>query len=320
LKKLCLPASVEKMNRLSLPPNEACSIQIESGNQHFQMKADFLIDLDRHLALRYCGRSAVVSVPAEIEILGEHCLSHHRWIECVELGPMSKLRSIETDAFSYCNGLKSIRIPSSVEFLGHDCFTSCGVLKIVSFCPGSKLASILMNTFLRCGSLESIILPSSVKTLDSEAFAGCAKLRISPVPLDSAMARIAPLAFSKCYSLNSFIVPSSVEFLGEGCFRECYALLNLSFASPSKLRELLDLPPALSGVLAIPDSVEHLSMAKHSGCPCSRVLVFGPESRLSQVRLRGAPQEIRFRTRLFLQLSPRALKVRRMNSEFATHS
>jgi hypothetical protein len=69
-------------------------------------------------------------------------------------------------------------------------------------------------------------------------------------------------------------LPSSVESVGLLSFIYCRALSSLSFASPSHLRELLDLPPWLSGLVSIPDSVEVLSFCPQTRLKGHRTLAF----------------------------------------------
>jgi hypothetical protein len=61
--------------------------------------------------------------------------------------------------------------------------------------------------------------------------------------------------------LTSMVLPSSVEASGDECFIGSDSLSSLAFSSPSRLRELLDLPLQLSGFVSIPDSVEILSLS-----------------------------------------------------------
>jgi hypothetical protein len=188
-----------------------------------------------------------------------------RWstIADVTFRPESKLSLIEVQAFSFCDGIKMIAIPASVTVLGKSCFDSCESLEAVSFCAGSKLEPIPEAAFALCSALTSIIRPSSVKITGRESFTECCnlqcKLRNSPIPVDAQLVRIEWCAFGSCWRLKSLFLPSTIEVADTNCFALCNSLSNLTFDAPSHLRELLCLPPGLSGSVAIPDSVEILS-------------------------------------------------------------
>jgi hypothetical protein len=229
---------------------------------------------------------------------------------------MSKLSSLDTEAFAFCANLEMINLPSSLTFIGEYCFNGCAHLHTVTFCPGSELAGISDHAFDDCQLLQSIILPSGVKTLGRSCFYNCSKLVNSPLAADSEVVRIGGFGFAGCSSLKSLVLPSSTEFVGEGCFVGCDSLSGFTLSSPSHLLELLDLPPQLPGFLAIPDSVQVLSYSRGWKRPPERTLSFGCESRLATITAKsGIPPRP---CRSFLQVSSRSLKLFRKNLEFDT--
>jgi hypothetical protein len=112
-----------------------------------------------------------------------------------------------------------------------------------------------------------------------------------------------------------------VEFVGIDCFEHCHSLLSLSFESPSHLRRLLDLPPELSGVVRIPDSVEIVAVGPYSDFHGGLVLSFGSESKFIAIWCRDVwlrPVKSRLpSSSFFVQLSTRSLKGLRGMLEFA---
>jgi hypothetical protein len=314
--ELFIPASVERMTGASLPPSASCRIAIESGNRYFEEKEGFVMALNHHCLVRFLGKRGIVSIPDDIEEIDECCFQFCDVFSLVLFGSTSKLSSIGRLAFHFCSSLKTIKIPSSVTFLGPYCFSGCCSLATVSFCDGehSSLKCISDHAFVLCAALESIVLPSSVKIIEAGCFFGCRKLVVSPLPVDSEVVRIERIAFSGCGSLRSMILPPSVAFVGEFCFRECSALSSLTFASPSHLRELLDLPPQLPVFLSIPDSVEILSFQSAPPPLHDRTLIFGPDSRLTEIRAKRSPRSSRWRS--FVQFSSRSLKAFRIDLEF----
>jgi hypothetical protein len=314
------------MTAASLPHSRDCRIEIESGNQHFHMKGDFLMDLNDHLMVRYCGKASWVRIADEIETLGDHCFAFCESLRLVRFGPLSRVASIEQLAFCNCEQLTAITIPSSVTFLSLGCFARCISLEAVSFCPGSVLDSIPDSAFDNCFSLKSIVVPNSIKTLGVACFTRCSKLESAPFAPDSSVVRICESAFSDCSSLRSLVVPSSVEVIEGFAFLGCDSLSTVTFGSPSHLRELLDLPPGSSGRLSIPDSVERLGFpevpfALVARTPC-QTLEFGRESRLIEIKTikfdTGFLRLAKRHFRSFVHVSSGSLKVFRRNFEFDT--
>jgi hypothetical protein len=314
LSAICIPASVETMTGASLPrgPHD---IMLSPGNEHFGQRRGFLMDLKHHCALRYLGSESKVRIPDQTEKIDENCFACLE-VRYVEFGSILNLSSMESEAFCEC-GLMAITIPSSVTFLGRRCFYRCWSLRRVAFRSGSKLKCISDEVFRYCRSLASIILPSTVRTIGDGCFSYCWDIVTPPLQGDSEVSRIGGRAFESCSALKSLFLPGSVEFIGENCFEGCEWLSNLAFASPSLLRELRDLPSALSGFVSVPDSVEFLGSFGSLKPGCDQVLSFGVDSRLSEIRSRSARS---FPSRSFLRLATRCLKNVRMNVEFATET
>jgi hypothetical protein len=314
LKRLRIPASVEKMTSGSLPESRPFEVLIDSGNPYFCRDGGFVMTVSHDHLIRCSRAGSEVTVPDEIERIDDSCFRFRDSIHFVIFGQLSRLSSIGNRGFAACENLKTISIPSSVTFLGDDCFMWCKALETVSFCDGSQLDSIPARAFFACYSLESIILPSSVKTLGKSCFSGCGKLVNWPLPPDSEAVRIEDFVFVGCSSLTSMVLPSSLEFLGVECFESCHSIESLSFASPSHLRELLDLPPGLSGLVSIPDSVEVLSFCPDWQLRPQRVFTFGSESKLKYF---SAESKGRLRIcRSFVQVPSQSLKIFRMRMEF----
>jgi hypothetical protein len=313
LQAICVPASVAKMTGGSFPKTRYCRITIESENRHFRITGDFLMDFNGRLMVRYCGHASDVLIPAEIEAIGEFCFAYCKGIDRVSIWPGPKLASIGSSAFLKCKALRSMSIPALVTSLGDHCFSECSSLKTVTFAPTSRLDCIPDQTFQGCSALATVTVPASVKTLGARCFSTCA-FRDSPLPLDSEVVRIGPMAFSCCLSLQSIDLPPSLEFVGDSCFHTCNSLTGWHFLAPSRLRELLDVPVTLSGIVAVPDSVEVVAFWRAPPPRAGRTLTFGCDSKLTEITAkvdRGAVAG-----RGFLQVASRSLKVFRARLEF----
>jgi hypothetical protein len=170
-----------------------------------------------------------------------------------------------------------------------------------------------------CQMLESITIPSRVEVIGRECFVWCLRLFAINFLSNSRLVRIESRAFSQCQMLQSLVIPSSVEHVGEYCFEACTSLSGgFSFASPSHVRELMDLPLAWQGFHDIPDSVQVLrfdyTTEEIRGVTELRGLTFGRESRLVSVKVRRrVPFDLRA---YFLQFTSRSLKMFRSVLEF----
>jgi hypothetical protein len=290
-------------------------IVIEPGNRHFVVFDHFLMDFARICVIQYFGRESDLIIPSEIEILRTNSFAFVDPLEIVKFTPGSKIRSIETEAFFGCDSLSSICIPASVDFMGNNCFGGCGSLSVVQFEPGSKLRRIGKNSFAGCRLLRAITIPSSVQILECYCFMGCSKLETAMFLSDSELVCLDESAFAGCTTLSSLFILLSVEFIGIDCFANCNSLSLLRFESPTRIRELLDLPPCWIGFHSIPDSVEHLGFEPvcRAGQHC--VLTFSDESNLANLVLLRSRTVTCFRS--FLHISSRSLSAIRSNLKFA---
>jgi hypothetical protein len=77
---------------------------------------------------------------------------------------------------------------------------------------------------------------------------------------------------------------------------------------------LCDLPPELSGVIAVPDSVEIFSFNLNPQRSIERVVLFGRDSMLNTMEITSDRSGLRCRS--LLCVSSRSLKILRRNCEF----
>jgi hypothetical protein len=323
LKSICLPASVQSMDGRSFLFSRLSEISIESGNRFFRASGPFLLDFEGIRIVRYFGSENEVTVSSEIEILGTGAFSS-RSISAIRFQATAKLSVIELGAFGYCDRLQSITIPSSVTIIGQSCFGDCRSLQVVSFEPDSQLISLGECTFEHCAELKGIVLPSSLEIIGSFCFCDCHKLGSVTFQDYSKLVRIERMAFAHCFSLKSLSLPPLLEFVGEHCFFDSSSFSILAFSSPSRLWELLDLPPLWTGFKEIPDSVEVLQFCRSHRHPDHCTLTFGDESRLRKVRINSQPVQLdRTSTplaaaqfRYFVRATSRSLKLIRSTQEF----
>jgi hypothetical protein len=163
------------------------------------------------------------------------------------------------------------------------------------------------SSFYWCVALKTISLPVSVEIIQAGCFSGCRNLESAIVPFDSKLVRIEGSAFFSCSSLTEFRIPASVEFVGRSCFGGCVKMSGFIIDSPSRLRDLLDIPPAFRRAIAIPDSVEKMVVSGDR-----QMLEFGADSKLTACSISREWNV----TRAFLRFAACTLKRFREGLEF----
>jgi hypothetical protein len=140
--RLCIPASVQKMNADSFPDCRFSVIEFGSMNPYFAKQGDFVIKVTDHRLTAYTGTASEVAIPGEIATIGQSSFAHCSSIRSVIFGQCSSLSSICSWALAQCQSLESISLPSRVKSLGESCFVDCSRLQTVSFCAGHLLDHI----------------------------------------------------------------------------------------------------------------------------------------------------------------------------------
>jgi hypothetical protein len=108
-------------------------------------------------------------------------------------------------------------------------------------------------------------------------------------------------------------IPASVKSICHNSFKGCNLLLPLSFAPPSRIRQLY-LPQLSNMSQPIPDGVQRLSFWTNPDKSITSVLTFGRESKLQEICPRYG--QAKLPGRAFLQLSSPSLKGLRLRLEF----
>jgi hypothetical protein len=102
------------------------------------------------LLVYYAGREPEVTVPTNIEGLGDGCFQKHSGITQVRFDSVSRISQIPQQAFLICESLKEIRVPAAVVPIGEEAFNCYLRLSNVIFEAGSKLARIGESAFSAC--------------------------------------------------------------------------------------------------------------------------------------------------------------------------
>jgi hypothetical protein len=284
VKSIIIPASVVTMTGLAFHESGIQTIAIAKGNAKFRNSGKFVVNAKGDCLVRYSSADPEVFIGDDIRKLDQGCFSSCQWVMAIEFSARSRIRQIPQEAFELCNGLVSLCLPASVETLGRLAFARCGHLCTITFAPGSQLKEIGPHAFSKCYELQSIAVPPFVSTLDEGCFERCFSLTNVVFAANSVLSTIGDRAFSGCFSLASLCLPASLTRIAEKSFLDCDLLTMVGFEAPSRIRELLDLPPH-AGPIDVPDSVEELVLSGDSDGRSGWHLIFGLESRLCRVQI-----------------------------------
>ena len=138
--------------------------------------------------------------------------------KCISITLGSRVRCIDSYAFTNCTNLESITIPDSVQWVAYRAFKNCTSLKYVDL---GKIQNIATSLFENCTSLESLTLPDGIIEIRDAAFKGCTALDNLVIPDGCTL--IDKYAFQDCTSLKNLTVPKSVKSI------EGYAFDNTPF-------------------------------------------------------------------------------------------
>ncbi len=174
-----------------------------------------------------CKSLKTVSLPSDVEYIGNDAFYDCWDLQSVSFGSSSSLKSIERFAFYHCYDLETISIPNSVTNIGEKAFYGCNGLKSVTL--SNSLSSISTGLFYGCSNLTNITIPESVKSIGSSAFYECTNL--SSIVIPDSITTIRSNAFYGCSSLNGIIIPNSVQEIGNNAFFNCVQLRSITFGN-----------------------------------------------------------------------------------------
>ena len=185
----------EPKPKCTVPPAGISRISNEQ-NQTASSGTEFVIDASGTL-VKYTGKAASVTVPANVRVIGEKAFERNQYIEQVWLP--EGLQSIQNEAFAVCPKLRSIPFPNTLRSIGEKAFWACNMITEVSLpanviniaplvfwgCKGMKkvtlqagFTSLGRDVFNSCSGITEIHLPQSLTTVHPNAFAGAMNARV----------------------------------------------------------------------------------------------------------------------------------------------
>jgi hypothetical protein len=212
VEEIVIPQNVDFIDPHAFADVHMDYIAIEKSNIKFHMRNGLLTDVIHHRLIRNFSSESMIEIPDDIEVLGTSCFSGVGSLLFISFGCNSRLKAIESNAFSGSN-LQLIMIPREVEVLGSGCLSGCHALLSVSFEPKSRLKRIGVGAF-SVSALRSIEIPQSVEVLERWCFSPCISLASVTFEIGSRLKRI---EFGVFFTPPGRItLPRSVECIESG--------------------------------------------------------------------------------------------------------
>lgn len=218
----------------------------------------------------YCLSLSSISIPNNIEVLGDGAFEGCNSLKSVELG--NGLTSINSYLFHNCSSLTYICVPNDVNVIGSHAFDGCTNLSSISI--GDNITFVGNNAFANCIALKALQLPIRVETIEARAFRNCKSIEVFTIP--QGIESIGQETFEGCSELQEIVVPSSIVSIGVSAFKNCTKLS--SFYIPSSTNSISGF--AFSGCkslkdIIIPNKVKKIENGTFSGCAALKTATIG---------------------------------------------
>ena len=249
-------------------------LEEETGNEladriRDQVLGDFYIS--GRILVRYTGDEEQVTIPKEVEIIGERCFFDNeriKWVYCPEslteireeafsgcvalqnIALPDTLKRVERMAFAECKKLLKCNIPETVEFIGEYALRRCFALKPFEPWPGN--ADIHPYAFYKAGNFSEITEKLKQAQKESAAaaagigehayqggtgraseYAGASDPHIEELIIDEPDRVIGREEFAYLPELKK--VRLHVKALGEGAFAYCRSLEEIELQGITEL-------------------------------------------------------------------------------------
>jgi hypothetical protein len=168
LRSIVIPPSVRFIGAFAFCNEHLSSISISIENDRYVIDHNLLIDIVDHTSMDHFPNSPDLTIPSDVQTIGSESFSKCKQLSSVSFAFSSKLKQIESHAFSF-SGTHSSVIPRPVPILGSSCFWPCERPSSVKCEFDSQLTRIGSSAF--SGSLlKLIMIPRILRFLVPPAF------------------------------------------------------------------------------------------------------------------------------------------------------
>lgn len=191
LKKITIPASVEKIGTAAFAYNNSLEEVVFDGNSS--------LDEIGWGIFAYCTSLESIKIPEAVE-------------------------TIDGMAFAFCSSLKNVYLPAGLKYINFRAFESCSALENITL--PETLIQIGAFAFYNCKSLSGIILPDSLKNTEEPVLGedGEQKKDGNGNPITQTVPALGYAAFHTCTSLKYAVLGAGITSIEEGTFGYCTSL------------------------------------------------------------------------------------------------
>ena len=178
--------------------------------------------IERNKLIRYEGDEEYVTLPQEVEELGEYAFYGASHLKSVTFH--DQVKEIGAYAFYNCESLEEIELPDSVYYMDSAVFSRCLNLKRVRF--SNALTALPKITFYQCHNLQEVVLPQRLSRINRACFEQCTSLE--HISLPDTLKAIDDNAFDACTALKEINLPEGIQTIGNNVFYECRSLKHIN--------------------------------------------------------------------------------------------
>jgi hypothetical protein len=298
LQSIFIPSLVDSLHGSAFCNSAIRDIRLSEDNRHFRVSGDFLLSFDGRVLIHYFGRDRQLRIERDIEVLSKNAFALYRDISSIEFLNGSKLRRIESHAFSNCRFLQSLCIPSFVDTIDGSAFANSGIREIL-VSDGNRhfrvLAEFLLTAEDFCliryfGLAATVTVLPEIAALSKGSFSNCSLIRTLLFESDSKLRRIDSKTFSFC-PLLAICIPSFVDTIDGSAFADSEICEIRVAAGNSHFRVSGDFLLSSDGTSLIryfgrdfgpriSCEIEVLAVGAFASCQHVRRLEFAPASRV----------------------------------------
>ncbi|MCG8581564.1 MAG: leucine-rich repeat protein [Bacteroidales bacterium] len=253
---LTIPSTLTKIGEADFNSNQITTINGQpSDGLVYVYDADG--NLDRSNIRSYGGSSAIVEIPAEVTVIGNHSFHSIKHVEKVTFEEGSQLETIANDAFYQCSNLVEMELPQGLKVLATGCLryinikeltipssvTSLGqyflwgaMVETITFDKASQVNRFGTWLFRGASQLKEIEIPASVTGFGEQVFWGCTALKSVTFEEGSQLAQIGNNTFQNL-KLESIVLPANLRTIPGNAFVGC-SLDYLGFEDGSQLNAI----------------------------------------------------------------------------------
>lgn len=168
LKSIEIPNSVISIGYCAFDCCEILeSINVDSSNKNYSSVDGVLLNKDKTELIKFPTgkKSAKYVVPTTVKNIKSLAFSYCVNMKGIEL---SRVESIDNNAFHGCEEITQITIPNSLKTIGEQAFEHCVKLNKITLGKGVK--TIGDYAFINCKEVKSITIPKNVTAIGDKAF------------------------------------------------------------------------------------------------------------------------------------------------------